>query len=412
MRSGPASLQGRNLAKLVLFTGLTGLSIDLYLPAFPTIAADLAATPGDVQRTLSAYLLGIAVGQLFAGPLSDQIGRRPVLMGGLLLHAIATLGCVFATSADQLVLLRLLQALGGCVAPVVTRAYIRDQVSGNYAARAMSMLMGATLIVPLLAPAIGGFIVEQAGWRATFVVLFLASSGSLYVAWRSFGETAPTAGGPVRWRELMLLKGFGPILRDRGAQRYIGTTALTSGALFAYLGASPFVFISWFGVPAEWFFLVFGTNVVAMAAGSMLNARIVFRFGSRRLFEYGLMLQGAAAVWLALAAWLAPDNMLAYALPLLVFLSGMQFVGTNASACTMDRFPRSAATASAFAGMSQFLLGAFITGSVGDIPLPPPQGMALVILVCMAGGCAVAWLLRSIPDLVETQEPKETRDEA
>ncbi|MCC7199466.1 MAG: multidrug effflux MFS transporter [Gammaproteobacteria bacterium] len=403
MGSGPASLRGRSLAKLVLFTGLTGLSIDLYLPAFPAIAADLAATPGDVQRTLSAYLLGIALGQLFAGPLSDQIGRRPVLMGGLLLHAIATLGCVFAGSADQLVMLRLLQALGGCVAPVVTRAYIRDQVSGNYAARALSTLMGATLIVPLLAPAIGGVIVEQAGWRATFVVLFLASVGSLFVAWQSFRETAPSAGGPVRWRELMLLQGFGPVLRDRGAQRYIGTTALTSGALFAYLGASPFVFISWFGVPADRFFLVFGANVLAMAAGSMLNARIVFRFGSRRLFEFGLMLQGGAAVCLVVAAWLAPDNMYLYALPLLVFLSGMQFVGTNASACTMDRFPNAAATASALAGMAQFLLGAFITASVGDVPLPPPQGMAIVILVCMAAGSAVAWRLRSIPEPVDAQ---------
>ncbi|MBP6515343.1 MAG: multidrug effflux MFS transporter [Steroidobacteraceae bacterium] len=394
MGSGPASLRGRSLAKLVLFTGLTGLSIDLYLPAFPAIAADLGATPGEVQRTLSAYLFGVAIGQLFAGPLSDQIGRRPVLMGGLILHVIASLGCVFANSPDQLILLRLLQALGGCVMPVVARGHIRDQASGHYAARALSTVMAATLIVPLVAPALGGIIVEQAGWRATFAVLALAASISLFVAWRSFPETNARAGGPVRWRELVLMQGFGQVLRDPVSQRYIGTTMLTSGGLFAYLAASPFVFISWFGVPADKFFLVFGANVLAIAAGAQLNARIVSRYGSRKLFEHGLMLQVGAASCLVAAAWLEPHNMYLYALPLLVFLSGVHLVGTNASACTLDRFPHASGTASALAGTSQFLLGALITAGVGNIPLPAPQGMALVIITCMAAGTTVAWTLR------------------
>lgn len=393
-QESPDPIDGRRRAQLVLFAGLTALSIDLCLPAFPAMAVDLGATPAEVQRTLSAYLLGVAVGQLFTGPLSDQIGRRPVLLGGLLLHAVASFGCALAESAWQLLLLRLVQALGGCVAPVIVRGYIRDVTSGHHAARALSLLMATTLIVPLLAPALGGVLVEASGWRATFVTLGLAGATACLVAWRSFPETARHAGGPVRWRDLLLLAGFGAVLRDPVAWRYVGAMTLSGGGLFAYLAASPFVFITWFGVPADRFFLVFGANVLAIAAGGFLNARVVARVGSEGMFVRGLALQLTAALALCAVAWLVPASLPAYAAVLLLYLAGIQVVGTNASACTLERFPQAAGTAAAFAGTSQFAFGAAVSSQVGHVPLPPPQALALVVVLCTAAGAAVAAIRR------------------
>ena len=168
------------LALLALLSAFTPLSIDLYLPALPIIAVDLHGTAADLQLTLSAFMIAFGVGQIFYGPAGDRFGRRPVILGGLAVYILTSIGCAFAAAAGHLVILRFLQGLAACGGVVLARTMVRDLAERDQAARAMSLMMACTSIAPMLAPLIGGQILWFLGWRAIFWVL--AAIGALALA--------------------------------------------------------------------------------------------------------------------------------------------------------------------------------------------------------------------------------------
>src|SRR5215470_5686671 len=230
------------LGVLALLSSFTPLSIDMYLPALPVIAVDLRGTAGDIQLTLSAFMIAFGVGQIFYGPAGDRFGRRPVILVGLVTYVLASVGCAFAAAAGQLVLLRFLQGLAACGGVVLARTMVRDLAEKDQAARAMSLMMACTSIAPMLAPLIGGQVLWFLGWRAIFWVLALIGVVALSIAGARLPETLrPEYRQPLHLGSV--LGRFGQLLRHRAFMGYALTGTFQFSALMSFLSGSPFVFI-------------------------------------------------------------------------------------------------------------------------------------------------------------------------
>ena len=276
------------LAVLALLSAFTPLSIDMYLPALPVIESELKASVGDIQLTLSAFMIAFGVGQIFYGPAGDRFGRRPVILGGIAVYVLASIGCAFAAAADQLVLLRLLQGLSACGGVVLARTMVRDLAEHDQAARAMSLMMACTSIAPMLAPLLGGQILWFLGWRAIFFIL----AGIGLFAWTAAFIRLPETLRPEYRQPLVvsaILKRFGELLRHKAFMGYALTSSLQFAALFSFLSGSPFVFIQHYGIPPRLFGLLFGGMVVFMTVGSLLNAKFAPVFGAGRILRYAVI---------------------------------------------------------------------------------------------------------------------------
>src|ERR1700704_2216767 len=267
------------LGLLALLSSFTPLSIDMYLPALPVIAVDLYGTVGDIQLTLSAFMIAFGAGQIFYGPAGDRFGRRPVILGGLVVYILTSIGWGFAAEAGQLVLLRFLQGLAACGGVVLARTMVRDLAERDQAARAMSLMMACTSIAPMLAPLIGGQILWFLGWRAIFWVLAGIGVVALTAAYLRLPETLrPEYRQPLVLKSI--LQRFGELLRHRAFMGYAFTSSFMFSALLSFLSGSPFVFIERYGVAPRDYGMIFGGMVVFMPIGTLLNARFVRVFGA------------------------------------------------------------------------------------------------------------------------------------
>jgi DHA1 family bicyclomycin/chloramphenicol resistance-like MFS transporter len=254
-------------AILGALTALGPLGVDMYLPAFPVMAAELGVGPGAIQRTLATFLLGMAVGQLVHGPLSDRLGRRAPLFAGLVIFGLASVGCAVAVDATVLAWLRLLQALGGCVGIVVARAMVRDLCDERGAVRMSAALMLAMGAAPILAPALGGWLMAGLGWRSIFWVLAIYAALMILVVALVLPESLP----PERRRRdnlLGIVLVYGRILRDRRFLSFALAGALPMTGLFAYLTASPGVLMEVHGLDPVTYGMAFGANAVGLILAS------------------------------------------------------------------------------------------------------------------------------------------------
>lgn len=271
------------------------LSIDMYLPSLPAIAADLGASDAQVQRSISGFLVGFCVGMLFYGPLSDRFGRRPVLLAGIALYLFSSLACALADSAGQLVLLRVLQALGGGAASVLARAMVRDLYPLGEAARMLALMHMVTMLAPLAAPLLGGYLMLWAGWRALFVVLALFAGLCLLAVWRVAESHPPERRGGSLAQAFLA---YGRLLGDGRALGYVLCMGLAFAGMFAYISAAPFVFIEHFGVRAERFGWFFGLNILGVMLATWCSARLVRRQGPRPLLRAGSLLACVSGLFL------------------------------------------------------------------------------------------------------------------
>ncbi len=373
------------LALLALLSAFTPLSIDMYLPAMPVIAADLRGTAGDIQLTLSAFLIAFGFGQIFYGPAGDRFGRRPVILTGLATYVVASIGCAFAAAAGQLVVLRLLQGLAACGGVVLARTMVRDLAEKDQAARAMSLMHACSSIAPMLAPLIGGQVLWFLGWRAIFWVL----AGIGVLAWLATWWRLPETLRPEYRQPLHLgsvLKRYGELVRHRAFMGYALTGAFQFGALFSFLSGSPFVFIERYGIEPRVFGVIFGAQVVFLTMGSLLNARFVPRVGAQRMLRTAVIVPAIAGPAL-LAMGLVEARTGAIGLwpflPLFVLqIAANSFVGANAMAMALQRYPHMAGTASSLMGVMQFGIGALFGALVGQafdgtiVPMTSAMGVA------------------------------------
>jgi len=339
------------------------LSTDMYLPALPSLAHDLSASASAAQLTLTASMVGLGVGQLIAGPLSDAFGRRAPVLLGLLAYTLASVACAAATSIWMLTGLRVVQGAAGAAGIVVARAIVRDLFEGTEAARFFARLVIVFGLAPILAPLIGGALLHVTDWRGIFIALAAIGALLLVVCLRTLSETLPPSRrerGGVR----VTMRTLGVLLADRRFSSLTAVYALSFGAFFAYIAGSPFVLENIFHLSPLLFGLVFGINAAALVTFSQVGAHLVGRVGPHRLATAGLCSGAAAAVgFLACALAHAPLGLVLLCFITLAGSYGM--VSPNLVAEAMAPYKRIAGSASAMMGLTQFTTGAAVAPLVG-----------------------------------------------
>ena len=379
-------LRPQSLAFTVLLGALAALpplSIDMGLPALPLLERGLGAAPGQAALTLSLFLLGFAPPQLLMGPLSDRIGRRPVLLAGLAVYALAGLGCALAPSMGWLLVLRVLQGMGAAAGTVLAFAMVRDVFQGPLARIKLSSITMVFSVAPMIAPMLGGLMLRLGGWQAIYWLLGVTGALLLAVVVVALPETRPAAPGAGG---LGLLARYETVLRQRRCVGHVATTALNFGTLFSFVACSPMVLMGDLGVSVTVFGALFAVTSFGILAGSWCNARLTRRgIDGEATMDSGLRLSLAAGV--AASAPLAPGLLsLATLLPFVLAVSFCRgLVGPNAMHAVLEPVPEHAGAASALVGCAQTLMGG-LAGAVVALLYPAlgPLGMTLAMAMFAA----------------------------
>ncbi|MCD7439400.1 multidrug effflux MFS transporter [Streptomyces lincolnensis] len=394
-----AAVRRTGLLVTLILGGLTAtppLSMDMYLPALPEVTDSLHAPAATVQLTLTACLLGMALGQLVVGPMSDRWGRRRPLLAGLAVYVVATVLCALAPTVGLLVAFRLLQGLAGAAAIVIARAVARDLYDGLAMARFFSTLMLISGVAPIVAPLIGGQILRVTDWRGVFVVLTVVGILLGVVVWTKLPETLPPAerhsGGVGE-----ALRSMRGLLADLPFTGYMLTGGFTFAALFAYIAASPFVIQEIYGASPQTFSLLFGVNSIGLVIVGQINGKVlVGRVGLEKILGLGLAVVVAAATALLLMSTgvFGEVGLAPMAAALFVLMSAMGIALPNAQSLALMRTKRAAGSAAALLGTSSFLIGAIASPLVGvagegtAVPMAVVQlAAALVAVACFMGMC-------------------------
>ncbi|MDE1174830.1 MAG: multidrug effflux MFS transporter [Parvibaculaceae bacterium] len=365
-------------------TAFAPFSIDMYLPAFPAIAAAYHATPGEVQTTLAAFFAGLSIGQLVIGPLSDKFGRLTPLVTGIVLYIAASVAATFAPTIGMLAVIRFFQALGGCAGLVTSRAMVRDLFNEQDSARTFSLLMLVMGVAPILAPVTGTAILEATSWRSLFWMLAGFGMLCLVMVTLWLGETLPrtkrTKGGigDTLW---YVFEAYLSLLRNRGFLAYASSSAFLSAGLFAYITGAPFVFIEHYGLSPIGFAVLFSTNAAGLIAASQINGFLLRTYRSRAILRISIRASLAAALLLVVMAATGWGGMWGVALPLFAFLSTIGFVGANAMAAAMATAGSYVGPAAALSGVLPFALAACTSSLVGALGSVSALPMTLVIVL-------------------------------
>lgn len=362
----------RRYLQLVLvlgaLTALGPLAIDMYLPALPSLAADLHATESAAQLTITGMLVGLGVGQLLIGPVSDAIGRRRPLIVGVAVHVLSSLLCAFAPNIMMLTGARVLQGLAGAAISVVSMAIVRDLFSGMAAALMLSRLMLVMGIAPILAPSLGGLVLAATTWRGIFVVLAVAAFLLVWVAVLGLRETLPVERRRVA-APRQVLATYGTLLRDREFMALVLIGGLVFGSLFAYISGSSFVLQNVYGLSTATFAIVFGANAFGLVVATQANPWLVHRLGPRRVLQGALVMGAAAALVMLVAAVVEVGGLPMVVGPLWVIIAACGFSFPNTPALALTRHGEAAGTAAALLGAAQFVIGGItapLVGAFGD----------------------------------------------
>ncbi len=374
------------------------ISLDLYLPVLPELAADLQATASAAQLTITACLLGLAVGQLVAGPLSDQFGRRRPLLVGLVCYLITSLACAFAPNIEVLLLLRLLQGLSGAAGLVIARAVARDLYQGRALLIVFSRLILVSGLAPVAAPLLGGQLARVTDWRGIFVVL--AGFGLVLVLAGLLGVPESL---PVERRSpgglQSNVRGFRELLGDRLFLGAAFSSGLAGAAMFAYIAGSTFVLQRIYGMSPQGFSYVFGVNALGIMAMSQLGARLARSRPAVRLLAVGLALNLLGAVGVLVSA-VSGAGLVPLLVSLWVMVSSVGMVFPSATTIALADYPHQAGRASSLLGLGQYIAGAVAAPLVGLGGEETAVPLGLVVVGASLLAALVFWrlVLRSLHD--------------
>jgi len=361
-------------------------AIDMYLSAFPQIANDLHVEAVEMQLTLSVFLLGLALGQIFWGTLSDHLGRRYPLIVGCLLYGAAGVCCGFAPSLGTLVAARFAMGLGGSAGAVISRAIVRDLFEEDQAARFFSMMMIIGGIAPIIAPTIGAVLLTYWNWRGVFWCVGAFGFVCAVAVAMVVKETLPRS-RRLRGHIGEVLGAYWSVGTDKAFLAPALAMGLISGVLFTYISTSPAIFIGAFGVSARTFSILFAVNAIGLYGAGQLNRILLGRVPARSLLHRASLVNAAAAVSLLLIAVAGRGGLLLFFPALFVCLASLSLIFPNATAVMMQPFASRAGTASAIMGTLQFVTGAVCSSLVGLLP-----GGAVLSAVCMMAGCSIVSL--------------------
>lgn len=362
-------------------------AIDFYLPAFPSIAKEFSASPAQVQATLSSFFAGFVIGMLVLGPLSDRFGRRPVLILSSVLYLLASLGCAFSPSVDFLMVMRLLQGIGGCAGQTIGRAMVSDQSNRTETARTLSLIWMISALTPLVAPLIGGWVLAVADWHMIFYLVSALSLVSLTLLIVGLPETLP----PERRYSHTVVKmarNYAMLFMNRQYMAYCLSGVAVMTGFFTYLGSAPAVFMTYFGISAQHFGYFFGMIVSGFIAGSFTNSRLVRKYGSEYLLKVGLRINICAAILLSILTFSGLGGVYGVTVGMMGYTFSAAFIGGNAMAIGLSLFPKISGLASALMGMMQFGCGGIAVVIAGvmfglDASARPMAG--LILLASVAG---------------------------
>jgi DHA1 family bicyclomycin/chloramphenicol resistance-like MFS transporter len=367
------------------------LSMDMYLPGLPSMARDLSAPAWAAQLTITTSMLGLAGGQLVAGPISDALGRRRPLLAGLAAYMVTSLLCAMAPNIWSLLAFRLIQGIAGAAGIVIARAIVRDLHTGVAAARFFALLMLVGGLAPILAPLAGGALLHVTDWRGIFVVLAGIGALLLLAAWAMLAETLPVqrrhGGGLVA-----TLRVFDGLVRDRPFLGYSLSAGLTFAAMATYISGSPFVLQDIHGVSPQLFSVIFAFNAVGIMIASQASRSLVGRYGPLTMLTAGVCI--GAVGGLGVLVSVVADLGLAGLLPsLFVMVSSVGMVLPNAAALALADHPRTAGSASALLGLTQFATGALAAPLAGVGGSHTALPMAIVMATLPLAGLACLILL-------------------
>jgi len=372
---------------LASLSALVAAAIDMYLPAFPTVATSLDITPGQVQQTLTIFLIGLGIGQGLYGPLLDRFGRKPPLLIGIGLFILGSLFAALTTSFEGLLVARFLQALGAAAGSVASRAVVTDTCDPQSSARIYSMLMQVMMIAPITAPMLGSLILLYGEWHLIFWVLALFGIISGAFTIRLLPETLPVERRvPLSVRSMV--RNYAIQLSNPSFVLYTLATSCTLGSLFIYINNSPFIFIEIFELTPNQFSYMFAANAIGMIIISQINLRLLKFYSAMRILLIGLggfILLGFVLLSLVQLDWVA---LWSYSLLLGLGLSMSGLITGNLTAVTMAHTQQHAGIASSLMGLIQFLLAAVIgfLASIAAAPSLYTLPIALLVLGFVAMG--------------------------
>jgi DHA1 family bicyclomycin/chloramphenicol resistance-like MFS transporter len=351
---------------LAALSAIGPLTTDMYLPSLPDIARLLGASTAQAQLTISSYLIGFAVGQIFYGPLADRHGRKPVLMGAMALYCAASLACALSTSIEMLIAARALQALGGSGGIVLARAIVRDLYSGARAGRELSLIGAVMALAPVLAPLLGGVLQTGFGWRSVFFTLVGGGLLGAAIVWPLMPETlALRAAEPVS--PATMFRSFRVVARNGAYLAYLGLASTSFAGLFAWISGASFVLQYLYGLTPFQFGVAFAIGSVGYMVGTTLAARLVMRHGVDATLGVGAAAMAAGGLSMAMAVALGLTSAASLVLPMALYLAGLGMVLPQSIAGAMTPFPERAGAASALLGFVQQSLAALCGAAVGAL---------------------------------------------
>lgn len=339
---------------LGVLSAMGPFTIDMYLPAFAQISTSLNTSQDQVQLSLASYFIGISVGQLFYGPITDRFGRKKPLYVGLIIYTVASVGCGLATNIDQLITLRLLQALGGCAGMVVSRAVVRDLFKPQESAKVFSMLMLIMGIAPIIAPSIGSIVTVTWGWRAIFTVL-TSISVTTFIALALFLPESKKADKNVELKIGKILGVYFDLLKDKTFIFYSMCGAFASAGMFAYISSSSFIFITLFDFDEKTFSLLFSMNAAGLILCSQLNRILLRWFSMQKLLQAATLVMLICGTLITISAILQLDKFILISL-LFVFISCLGFIYPNSTALALSNTGPQTGSASALMGALQMFM--------------------------------------------------------
>ena len=383
MRPGAFST-GLLLTALVAFGPV---STDLYLPSLPAMIEAFGTDVAQVQLTLSVFIGGFAVSQIIFGPLSDRFGRRPILLIGLLVYFAASVGAIFASGIESLIIWRFVQGVGAGSGPVLARAVVRDLYEGDAAARVLSFMSSAMALAPLIAPILGGQLEIHMGWQANFVVLALFGGAVLIASWKMLNETNRfmdrQAINPVR-----LGANYWSLLKHRGFLGYTLVVSFSYAALFCFISGSSFVLIDVLQVPTELFGFCFAAVVAGYVLGSFVTGKLTRRWAIPKLIAWGSAMAFASGLVLVGLAWAGMETVAAVIIPMPMIFFSLGFCSPTGTAAALRPFPKIAGSASSLHGFIQLSTGALAGVAVGVLHDGTTRAMSTVMIALLFAALA------------------------
>ena len=380
---------------LGLLSAMGAFSIDMYLPGFPAIAKDLHTTVAHITLSITSFFIGISVGQMIYGPLLDKYGRKKPLYIGLVVYLLTSVACAYAPTANALIGIRFLQALGSCAGMVASRALVRDIFPVNENAKIFSLLMLVLAISPIVAPTLGGYMTALFGWQSIFFILATIAGLTLFLVYFKL----PEGRKPETTLSLLprpIIKGFLEVARVPQFYTYAFAGAIASSGLYAYIAGSPFVFMELYHVSDKQYGWIFAIIAMGLIVSAQVNTILLRKFSSEQIIRVTLFCQCLAGIALVLGTWFNVLGLYSTIFLIWIFLSTQGFAFPNSSALSLAPFSKNAGTASALMGAIQLGIGAITTALVSVLNNNTAMPMAAVMCACAITSFTVLLIGRKV----------------